>query len=65
METKYAPGFVAELPAGDWTIQPFGDTLILTCPDHQPRIVKDGKAEILEPMPAGDIPKLWKFGEGS
>jgi hypothetical protein len=41
------------LPPGDWVFERFGDdTIICACPDHQPRIFKNGKLEILKPLPA-------------
>lgn len=40
------------LPAGDWTIERIGDdTLVFACPDHEPMIYKNGKLEILKPLP--------------
>lgn len=28
------------LPAGDWRLASFGDSVIATCPDHSPRIYR-------------------------
>jgi hypothetical protein len=43
---------VAELPPGDWIIERISDdTLVFACPEHEPRICKNGKLEILKPLP--------------
>jgi hypothetical protein len=32
---------VVDLPAGEWTVTRYKDTLIYTCPDHGPIMITD------------------------
>lgn len=44
--------FLGQLPPGEWVFERIGDdTIICACPEHEPRIVKNGKLEILKPLP--------------
>lgn len=40
--------YVGELPEGHWDCRTFGDTVICANPDHEPRIIRNGKVEILK-----------------
>lgn len=40
---------VAELPKGNWQMAIYDDMIVLTCPEHEPRVLKDGILEILKP----------------
>lgn len=40
--------FICELPEGTWSLVSHGDVVIATASGQKPRIIKDGRAEILE-----------------
>lgn len=43
---------LAQLPPGDWITERISDdTIVFACSEHEPRIAKNGKLEILKPLP--------------
>ena len=50
---------LSELPPGDWDYRIFSGTVIFACPDHQPRILKDGELKLLEPTPDDGMLSFW------
>ncbi len=43
-----------ELPLGNWTAYPLSPSaIVFACPEHEPRILVDGKLSILKPEWAG------------
>lgn len=40
--------YVGELPIGKWEMVRYGEYIICTCPDHEPRIVKDSQITVLD-----------------
>ena len=56
--TGYQP--IDELPPSEkpWRIHAFERSVVLLNPDHPPRIIREGRIEVMEPAPIpGEIPQ--------
>lgn len=38
---------ICELPPGEWSMKRNGGDIVLTCPDHPPRVIRDGVMTVL------------------
>jgi hypothetical protein len=41
--------YLGELPPGDWKFATLGNAVIAVNPDHQPRMIANGKVTVIDP----------------